>query len=99
MSTMYISEYASAGRGGLIPVADEPAIADQKITFTGTAGTSAVFANATSMIRVHVDGIASIVFGTNPTATTSGKRMAASQTEYFTVPQGFSYKISAVTNT
>lgn len=94
---MYITEYADSGSSSTFPM--EPAITDQKITFTGTAGTSAAFAGNTSLVRLHVDGIASILFGTAPTATTSYRRMTAGQTEYFRVPAGQAFKVSAITNT
>jgi hypothetical protein len=101
MSTMYISEYADVGRmGGIIPVGAEPGTDQTPVTFTGTAGVSAAFANNTNMVRIHVDGIASIKFGTAPTAVANtNKRMTAGQTEYFTVPMGGAYKVSAVTST
>lgn len=101
MSTMYISEYSDVGHsGGIVPVGDEPANTDQVVSFTATAGQSAAFKNNTKMVRVHVDGIASILFGTNPTAVANtNKRMTAGQTEYFTIPLGQAYKVSAVTST
>src|SRR4051812_10037962 len=99
MSFMYISEYANAGRGGIIPVGDEPEATTQKITVSGVAAASAAFNPVTTLVRIHVDGITSIKFGTNPTAAITDKRLAVSQTEYFTVPQGQSYKVSAITNT
>lgn len=101
MSTLYVSEYADVGRaGGIIPVGSEPSTDQTPVTFTASAGQSAAFKNNTTMVRIHVDGIASILFGTNPTATANtNKRMTAGQTEYFTVPLGQAYKISAVTST
>lgn len=97
---MYISEYADVGRlGGIIPVGAEPST-DQVVSFTATPGSSAAFQTNTNMVRIHCDGIASIKFGTAPTATANtSKRLTAGQTEYFTVPMGASYKVSAVTST
>ena len=101
MSTMYVTEFTDVGKsGGVIPVGAEPATADQHITFTSTAGTSAAFQNNTSLVRIHVDGIASILFGTAPTAVANtNRRMTAGQTEYFNVAIGQAYKVSAVTST
>lgn len=101
---MYISEYADAGRAtGIIPVGAEPCTDQTPVTFTGTAGQSAAFRNDTRLVRIHVDGIASIKFGTNPTAVTqTNKRMTAGQTEYFWLSPGsvgVSMKVSAVTST
>lgn len=93
---MYITEYCDAGFG--VSTGSEPGI-DQAVTFTGTPGTSAAFAGTTKTVRIQVDGIASIKFGTAPTAATTNKRMTAGQTEYFTVPAGQAYKVSAITNT
>jgi hypothetical protein len=100
MSTMYISEYSDVGRqAGVIPVGAEPST-DQIVTFTTAHGESTAFKNNTTMVRVHVDGIASIVFGTAPVAVANtNKRLTAGQTEYFTIPLGMSYKVSAVTST
>lgn len=100
MSTMYISEYADAGYGSNgSSLGAEPSVADQAVTFTGTPGASAAFKNNTKLVRIQVDGIASILFGTAPTAATTNKRMTAGQTEYFMVPVGAAYKVSAITNT
>lgn len=98
---MYISEYSDSGNliGGL-PLGAEPCLDQAPVTFTATAGQSAAFKNNTKLVRVHVDGLANILFGTNPTAVTvTNKRMSAGQTEYFLIPMGQSYKISAVTST
>ena len=101
MALMYITEYSDVGRlGGIIPVGAEPGTDQAPVTFTATAGLSAAFAANTTMVRIHVDGIASIKFGTAPTAVANtNKRMTAGQTEYFTVPQGKAFKVSAVTST
>ena len=73
-----------------------PPIATQKLTNGGTAVQSNTFDAATRMIGVHTDAIVSIKVGTNPTATTSDKRMAANTTEYFIVEGG--QKISVINN-
>lgn len=98
MSNMYITEYGSLGSGHS-QIAQEPPIAVQKISFTGTPGTSAAFDNATIMIRVHVDGIASVRVGKTPVAAVTDPRMPADTIEYFAVPMAGQYKISAITNT
>lgn len=108
MAKLYITEYA--GTGDLIAqgnIAMEPMTADQTpLSFTGTAGVSAAFNGATNIVRIHPDSICSIAFSTtsagtvsDPSATTSNRRMAAGQTEYFKVPQGKGYKVSAIVNT
>lgn len=111
MSTMYIAEYSGVGLnfpadGGVgVQAAKAPPVAHQTITFTGTSGESLAFNDRTRLVRIHVDGIASIRF-TNPKtgssttaqqATTSYARMAADATEYFAVDPGMF--VSAITNT
>lgn len=101
MSTMYIREYTDNGNyvtGCILPM--EPGTDQTPVTFTGTAGQSAALKNNTKVVRVHVDGIASILFGTNPTAiTNTNLRMTAGQTSDFLVLPGSALKISAVTST
>jgi len=96
---MYVTEFADSGPLGA-GIGQEPINADQAITFTATAGQSAAFKNNTKLVRITVDGIASVLFGTNPTAVANtNRRMGAGQIEYFTVPPGQAYKVSAVTTT
>lgn len=102
MASLYITEYARQGRdasGFQMVVADEPPVANQKVSIGGTSTQSSAFADGTKFVRVHTDAICSIEFGTNPTATTSTRRMAANTTEYFSVPLGQSYKVAVISNT
>ena len=98
MAKAYISEYSTvpviAGRA--VPTGNEPAIAEQVVTYSTTTQ-SAAFNAKTIYIRVHTDSICSYEFGTNPTATTSTPRMAAGSTEFFGVQPG--HKVAFVTNT
>lgn len=102
MATVYITEYARQARdasGFQMVVADEPPAASQTVAIGGTSTQSAAFNSLTRFVRVSTDAICSIEFGTNPTATSSTRRMPANTTEYFGVPQGASYKIAVITNT
>ncbi len=103
MSTMYIREYTTMPlmNGSLVGVGlEDGLVVDQAVTFTGTAGLSAAFAAGTQWVRIHVDGIASIKFGTAPTAVANtNARMVAGATEYFGVVRGAAFKVSAVTST
>lgn len=103
MSTAYIAEFAQlmpSPVGAQGQIAMQPPLAEQVVTFTGTAGLSAAFNAQTRVVRIHVDGIASILFGTAPTAVAqTNARLAANQTEYFGVPVNASYKASFVTST
>lgn len=101
MATLYVSEFSIPGNLvniQSIGAVSQPSVNDQTVTFTTTTQ-SAAFKNNTNVVRIHTDGICSIAFGTNPTATTTNARMTAGSTEYFVVPQGQSFKVAAVTNT
>jgi hypothetical protein len=111
MSTLYICEYVGlgvvgrfAGASGVAAMAQEPGTDQTPITISGTQAQSAAFGSATKFIRVHTDAICSIVIGptslnsgAGPEATTSNKRLAANQTEYFGVSAG--QKLSVISNT
>ncbi len=98
MANLYVTEYTtnSVNSGQAVPVMQEPGT-DQVVSFSGTPGSSTAFGTNTKWVRVHTDGICSILFGTAPSAATSNKRMIAGQTEYFAVYAG--QKVSAITNT
>lgn len=101
MSKLYISEFESPGgqAGFPFPVAGEYGNTTDQTPVDYNAGEakSAAFAATTKLVRIHTDAICSIKFGTAPTATTSNRRMAAGQTEYYFVRP--SDKVSAITNT
>jgi hypothetical protein len=97
MAALYITEYQEVMKlNGVVQVPVEPAIAEQKVTFTTTTQ-SAAFNAATRFVRIHTDAICSIKFGLSPVAVVTEKRMAADSTEYFAVSTG--HKVAAVTNT
>lgn len=101
MANLYVSEYAVPGYShGPLPVAYGAPITTQKISFTGTAGTSAAFNTNTTLIRVSNDatGPASILISATGTAATVGDaRMFTNAVEYFAVKGG--QFISAIVNT
>jgi len=101
MTKLYVREYVEppVHLGGLLPMASEPGVADQVVDYNAGVASSSAFNAKTRFVRVHTDAICSILFGTAPTALTTSARMAAGQTEYFEVPKGQSYKVSAITNT
>ncbi len=99
MTKLYVSEYSSLTKNNDIPVPMEPINADQVVDYNAGAAASAAFKANTRFVQIQPDSICSIAFGTAPTATTSNKRMAAGETRIYEVPQGASYKISAITNT
>ena len=100
MAACYISEYATVGVPGPGPDGHqsplEPAQVEQVVGISGSPSQSAAFASSTKLVRVCVDSTCSILFGVNPTASTSQKRLAANQTEYFSVNAG--HKLSVISN-
>lgn len=101
MAKLYVTEYsdeAQTVRGAAQCAQENANVVEQAFTYS-TSTQSSAFAATTVLVRIETDAICSISFGTNPTATTSTRRMAADQVEYFGVPVGQSYKVAAVTNT
>lgn len=101
MATLYVAEYAALATpesGGNCQVAMEPPIAEQTVAIGGASATlPTAFSKGTKYIRVHTDSICSIAIGPSPTATTSLKRLAANQTEYFGVQKGWNTAVIANT--
>lgn len=77
-------EHVAAISNGVLQVGQEPALATQKLSVTGTTQQSAAFSSRTKFIRVHTDVALAIDIGTNPVAV-SGEDMVGGQTEYFGV--------------
>lgn len=102
MATLYVTEFARQGidaRSNVTVMADQPPVAEQTVAIGAGSVQSSAFNALTTFVRLHTDAICSVSFGTNPTAATSAMRLAANTTEYFTVPQGQSWKVAAITNT
>lgn len=101
MASLYITEYKRLGRdslenGNVAP--EEVPVAEQKLTFTGTAAASNAFHKETSVIRIHTDAICSLVFGSTPVADATNQRLIAGQTQFHAVKPGSDLKVSAITN-
>lgn len=98
MSTLYIAECAliyDTRPDNALPLADMPPVAEQTVSFTGTAGQSAALNVATQYVIVEADAACHLAFGTNPTATTSSTvRLAANTPKEFRVDSD--HKISAI---
>lgn len=96
MAKLYVSEYIGGPDKAMPP--QEPSVAEQTPVVIGAGSLqSAAFNAKTNLVRIHADAICSIKFGENPTATADNKRMAAGDTEYFTV--GPAQKVAVITNT
>lgn len=76
-----ITEYAEAAtdrRGRLVPVAIEPAVAEQSVAVSGTSASSAAFSATTRWVRLLADEDVHVKFGLpTPTATTSHQLLRA----------------------
>lgn len=102
MATLYITEFTQQGQDDrrlTMQMSLEPPLANQTVAIGGGSVQSAALNAKTSYVRVHCDAICSIEFGTNPTAATTTRRLAANSTEYFAVPQNQAFKIAVIANT
>ena len=100
MATLYIQEYERLVNNPVgnqvIQAGQEPAVTNQTVTFTATAGASAAFNSSTNFIRVYSDTAGYIKFGAAPTAVTATDMpISANTPEFFGVVPG--QKISVVT--
>jgi hypothetical protein len=88
-TTVSITEYEGPCRWERTTSGNEPSLAVQSVTVTGSSGQSAAFQNNTGLIVINAPA-ATIAFaiGPNPTATAASSRMAAGETRSVTVPQG-----------
>lgn len=84
MATLWITEYNSVGLGTpgyAAPIAMEPAVTDQTVTFT-SATSSAAFNAKTNFVRLYASTDCHVLFGAAPTAT-AAKQKLASGVEYW----------------
>lgn len=92
MAVFYMAEYKNLAKdvdGHVIQAGEEPAIAKQKLTYTGGVQLSAAFNSQTKFIRIWSDTIGYIKFGKAPVAVTVvDTPIAASTAEFFGVVPG-----------
>lgn len=103
MSVLYVTDFSSQGTdvsNRPVPNAQQPFNQTQAVTTSATsAQTTNAISNNSTVVRVHNDatGPVNILFGTNPTAIANvSPRLAANQTEYFTVPLNSGLKVAAI---
>jgi len=99
MATLFITEFTNSGadsRGSPVQAAEQPPVAEQAITTTGTSAQSAVLNASTTLVRLHTDTTVFVLFGIDPTATAAKMRLAADSTEYFVVRRGCGLKIAGI---
>lgn len=101
MAVLYITEYHELGRVGTInrgnylaPIPQEPPVTTQAVTFT-TATQSATFNANTNLVLIESDTDCHVLFGTDPTATTSSPRMGSENPQFRGVTGG-NLKLSVV---
>ena len=111
VATLYVAEYrtmasvpsATNWAPNAAQGPQEPSIAEQTLSITPSSTASSAFGGYTAIVRLNCDAVCSVVFstaaqvntGTLPAATTSNKRLAANQTEYFGVFPGQSVAVIA----
>ena len=92
MATAYIREYADIAVtfSKYVQAGAEPAITDQTVTTSASSAQSAAFNANTRLIAISTPAAqaVSVLFGDNPTATTSNIRLPANNMFFFGVKPG-----------
>jgi len=91
MGIVNIAEFEKMGRenaGGMLPIAEVPALATNSVTSSGASADSDAFNTETNFVRIKTDTDIYIEFGASPTAAPEDIMMAAGDTEYFAVTPG-----------
>lgn len=91
-------EHLSAVARGVVPVGEEPAVANQSFSITGGSQASAAFQERTRFVRIHVGVDTSLDWGTAPTAVAGECDMVAGQTEYFGVVNATNLKVAFISS-
>lgn len=103
MATLYIAECSAIGGGGNHPIsgAQFPPIAEQTVPIGGSAIRSNPVHSNCTLLRLNCDATCSIAIGPAgaPDASVTTARMAANQTEFFSIPQNSNYVVSVIGNT
>ena len=102
MADIYITEYAELARDAFnyhVAAGKEPNLAEQKIANPAASTQSNALNERTAFVMVHASAAAHIAFGANPTAATTGHRLAAGETRFYGVVPGAGHKIAAINGT
>ena len=101
MAIAYIREYAAMAlsANGQPQCGLEPAMADQVLTTSGTSAASAAFGTETTFVAISTPAAQAVcaVFGSAPTATTTGLRLPANGVYFFGVAKGHKVALIDVT--
>jgi hypothetical protein len=106
VATLYVSEYrqlasVQSGSNYSPQVAQgplEPPLAEYTLAIGGASLAGPTFQGNTSMVRLHCDTIWSVAITLSPVSTTTTKRLAANQTEYFGALQGAGQAVAVIAN-
>jgi hypothetical protein len=100
MSALYLAELNAIGGGGNHPIAggQYPPIVEQVVLITSPFVLSNPFNPNTTLLRINVDTPCSIAIGVNPIAAVTSTRLAANQTEYFSIPPNSGYRLAVIVN-
>jgi len=97
MATLEVTEFVElsrSGPGAQVMAGQMPWVAHQQVAVGASSTQSAAFSDATRFIRIHTDANCRVLFGFNPTATSTSMRMAAGNTEYLGVVPG--HKVAVI---
>jgi hypothetical protein len=97
MTVLYVTEFRSAGHVGPATVQAPriPSLGTQTVAIAATSTqTATAFRDDTSLVRLAARADCHVIFGTNPTATTSSMFMPSGSVEYFDVPPGSALKVA-----
>jgi hypothetical protein len=101
MAILYVTEYALMGAApnATPQMPMDPPLASNAVPIGGTSTMSPFFQVGTRFVRLHTDVVCSVALGPAPTATATGARLAANQTEYRAVPEGGGFRVAVIANT
>lgn len=94
MATMKITEFRAVAMNGQVPIAQEPALAHQSVTYT-TATASSAFDKNTTYVKLYPSADCYVRFSTAGSAATTSYEFLKGTTDHWRgVPEGDDYKVS-----
>lgn len=99
MATLYLTQYDQLAKeeyGPPVPTGQEPSLGDSVLAISGANEVSPTLHPRTRFVMVHTDVVCHIAFGTDPTATTSNRRLPADSTIFYGVGPETKLKIAVI---
>lgn len=99
---LYITEYrelAKDAQDNVIAAGLEPPLANHSVDIGAVSAQSAVFQDATTIVRLQADVGCNVKFGGTPVAVQTEQHMEAGQTEFYGVPIGQSIRVAVIEET